>query len=190
LNRRYGIEVIPYSLANNHIEVAEFLDHLVGQIRPQESLGTPNISKPITVRREARRLKRVSLSGIGLFDHFELELTPNWNILLGNNGVGKSTILKAIAIGLCGRDAQPYVERLLKRGVPSGTIVLETSDGTQYFTDIMRTSGAIEVVARPARSLDAEGWLALGFPPLGCLPGSVQPVPCCKRAAQGPKRLT
>jgi hypothetical protein len=94
---------------------------------------------------------------------------PSWNILLGNNGVGKSTILKALAVGLCGRDAQPYVERLLKRGVPTGSIVLETTDGTEYITEIARTSGAAEIVVRPARCLDAEGWLALGFPPLRLL---------------------
>jgi hypothetical protein len=168
LNRRYGIEVIPYPSANDHAEVTAFLNKLVAQTTRSPSRTTADGGTPAT-RSEMPKLRRVRVNGIGLFDSFELDLMPNWNILLGNNGVGKSTILKAIAVGLCGRDAQPYAERLLKRGVPTGTIVLETTDGTEYITEILRTSGAAEIVVRPAKCLDAEGWLALGFPPLRLL---------------------
>ena len=44
----------------------------------------------------------MTLTNIGPFDHLDLELDPRWNILLGDNGVGKSNVLRAIAAALAG----------------------------------------------------------------------------------------
>ena len=47
----------------------------------------------------ATRLRRVVLEDIGPFERLDLDFPKkhNWKVLLGDNGVGKSTILKAIA---------------------------------------------------------------------------------------------
>ena len=159
LLRRYNIQVLPYSPKAGYPEVAVFLDKLAQAVKTR-SAGAP---APST---ETARLKSVALENIGPFDSVSLELTPGWNVLLGDNGVGKSTVLKAIAVAICGKDAEPYADRLIKSGRPYGTITLTTDRGKTYTTKLMRRDGGAELVSLPARPLEAEGWLALGFPPL------------------------
>ncbi|TAD99290.1 MAG: hypothetical protein EAZ97_09185 [Bacteroidetes bacterium] len=48
------------------------------------------------------RLNRVQCNHIGHFDHIELDLSKRVTILIGENGSGKSTILRAIALGITG----------------------------------------------------------------------------------------
>ena len=152
LRRRYNIQVLPYKLSDNHPEVFEFLEKLT--------------------RKKAKEIlpgyKRVYLENIGPFDNLELELNQHWNILLGDNGVGKSTIIKAIAVGICGRDAQPYSDRLIKVGKTYGRITLETIDGNKYDTLLLKgREGEVEVKSIPdERPLETERWLTIGFPPL------------------------
>jgi len=158
LLRRYGIQVLPYASSIDHPEVLEFLEKLAQKVRAK------------TVQREAPpqppRLKRVRLENIGPFDNLELELDPHWNILLGDNGVGKSTIIKAIAVGICGKDAQPYADRLIKINRKSGKIILETTHRKEYMAELLQTGRGATVKSIPGRPLEAEGWLAMGFPPL------------------------
>jgi predicted ATP-binding protein involved in virulence len=112
-------------------------------------------------------LKRVTLENIGPFDSLSLELDQDWNILLGDNGVGKSSILKAIALGIAGEDAKLYADRLIKSGQTHATVTLETSNGKPYLTEILKTTtGPAQVISKSGRLLEAEGWLTLGFPPL------------------------
>jgi predicted ATPase len=120
----------------------------------------------VQVQKGPARLQSVRLENIGPFKVLELDLHGHWNILLGDNGVGKSTILKAIAVGICGEDAQPYAHRLISSGEKSATVTLETTEGARYVTEIFQTDRGAEVRSRTVRPLDAEGWLALGFPPL------------------------
>jgi predicted ATPase len=168
LLRRYGIQVLPYMLSNDHPEVLEFLQKLAQKVRV-ETERTKEKEAPVGYIRRIRhpsRLKRVRLENIGPFDHLELELDPHWNILLGDNGVGKSTIIKAITVGICGKDAQLYADRLIKTGRTSGKVILETTDRKEYMTELFQTDREAEVKSTPGRPLEAEGWLALGFPPL------------------------
>ncbi len=51
-------------------------------------------------------ISKIQLKNTRCFEDIELELgpyqsLPRWNVILGNNGVGKTTLLRAIAIGLC-----------------------------------------------------------------------------------------
>jgi tRNA A-37 threonylcarbamoyl transferase component Bud32 len=160
LLRRYGVQVIPYTASgDDHSGLLKFLEELAHGVRARaESARAESSQGPA-------RLKRVCLENIGPFDHLELDLHPRWNILLGDNGVGKSTILRAIAVAICGEDAQPYADRLIKTGKTSAQITLQTAD-RKYVTRILRTSRGAEVESMPVRPLEAEGWLALGFPPL------------------------
>ena len=59
-------------------------------------------------------LAKVRLENIGPFESLELELDRQWNILLGDNGVGKSNIIKAIAVGMLGRDAVSFADRIVR----------------------------------------------------------------------------
>ena len=53
-------------------------------------------------------LTRVKIENIRIISNFDLELAiddaPGWHVILGDNGSGKSTVIRAIAIGLVGKD--------------------------------------------------------------------------------------
>jgi recombinational DNA repair ATPase RecF len=159
LKRRYGIEVLPYLIQPKHPEVLTFVKKLAQDVKHQQQTHHPQVDFK-------SRLHRIYLENIGPFEQLELELDSHWNILLGDNGVGKSTVLKAIALAFCGTDAQAYASRLLKFGKTSGHIILETSRNT-YRTDLFLTStGTVTLNSIPNRPLDTEWWLAIAFPPL------------------------
>lgn len=193
LEKRYGITVLPYTPRPDHDEVVRVIRERFGH----ESNGSPishsevgrflkalasavdnkNIATqaPLSGTGDGTmsptpvgRLKRVSLENIGPFERLELNLDPNWNILLGDNGVGKSNILKAIAVAITGKDAQSFAGRLVRTGstIPTGTILLQTDRETYRAEIKLKSGGDAEVISTPGRPLEAEGWLALGFPPL------------------------
>jgi hypothetical protein len=127
----------------------------------------------------------VALENIGPFDRLELDLHPQWNVLLGDNGVGKSTILKAIGIAMCGKEAEPFAGRVIKSGKTSAKIVLK-SDRNEYLIELLRDEDAAQITTNNARALEAEGWLVMGFPPLRAVTwdrkvsaseGKARPVP-------------
>lgn len=158
LKRRYGIEIIPYLVNPKHSQVSGFVNRLAQKVSARA--GNDAERDSIT------QLNRIQLENIGPFERLELKLEPNWNILLGDNGVGKSNILRAIAVAICGKDAQPYAGRLIKAGKTSASIILET-DRNVYKTDLLTTtSGPAQLETIPVRPLEAEGWLAIGFPAL------------------------
>ena len=80
-------------------------------------------------------ISKVTLKHIrGFADlHFDLEREEGkyagWTVFTGNNGSGKSSLLKAIAVGLIGRDAarslQPSFQGWLTDGYDEGIIQLE-----------------------------------------------------------------
>ncbi len=132
------------------------------------------LEKDIQVKRRHSRaqqqgvgLKRVVLENIGPFENLELALHPEWNILLGDNGVGKSFVLKAIALAICGQDAQGHAHHLVKTGSTRAAVTIETDHAT-YRTEIALGSSpsTTRVSSIPFRPLEVETWLALGFPPL------------------------
>lgn len=154
LEKRYGIEVLPYT-AGNDSQILDFVKEL--------SLLAPG-NNEITRKRPNAPIKKVIIENIGPFENLELKLDEKWNILLGDNGVGKSSILKAIATGLIGKDAEPLVHRLIKKGKNNSRIIIETDNAT-YTTNIYLKVNKAELNEHP-RPLDSEGWLAIAFPPL------------------------
>ena len=204
LRRQYGIRVLPLKGSSGGVQESEFLAQLAAALRPKSSIteeeGFVIINgvripkrrdpEPGPVQKESFRLTRVILENIGPFDSLKLELDPNWNVFLGDNGVGKSSILKAIALGIVGRDAQPYAHRIIKQGCASATITLETlgpihdvqlpvqtgelsgmisleSRRTrQYITKLFKTETGAEVASLGSRLIDGERVLTIGFPAL------------------------
>lgn len=158
LEKRYGIVIIPYSINSRHTRVVDFLKRLEQRVNAERG-AEPE-------RNAVTQLNRIQLENIGPFKSLELKLAPDWNILLGDNGVGKSNILRAIAVAICGTDAQPYAARLIKGNETNGSIILETDRAT-YKTELFKTtSGPAQMEIIPVRPLEAEGWLAIGFPAL------------------------
>jgi energy-coupling factor transporter ATP-binding protein EcfA2 len=165
LRKKYGIEVIPYSPTEGHPQVQRFVGDLADAAEEAQRHAATIQGDEAAPTSAKGALKRLTLDNIGPFDHLELDLDPGWNILLGDNGVGKSNVLKAIAVAICGRDARTYANRLIKVGKPQGSILLETDRGTTYRTELVPGGVEAEVISVPGRPLEAEGWLAIGFPP-------------------------
>lgn len=181
LRRRYGIEVLPYTASPGFPEFTAFIERLHEATHPQDE--EPAAPSPGLPDERPLRLQRIHLQNIGPFENQTFDLSHPWTLLLGDNGVGKSSILKAIAVGLCGEAAKSYSIRLLRRRdtgdpVSQGTITLEILsevNGTPvvrpYTTSILLSDDGqtAEVRTVPTIPLEAEGWLALGFPPLRLL---------------------
>ena len=161
LRRRYGIQVLAFSPEAGFSEVEQFLGTLASAVSSRlanSAQGGPG---------KIARLKSVTLKNIGPFDDMTLDLDTHWTVLLGDNGVGKSTVLRAIAVGLAGSEAGESAGRLISVGKESigGSIVLRTDAGTEYTTLITKGDRTI-VQSQGSRPLEVERWLALGFPPL------------------------
>lgn len=54
----------------------------------------------MTLEKETKYIKRIAIKGYKRFENFEVEFQPGLNILIGENSVGKSTIIEAINIVL------------------------------------------------------------------------------------------
>lgn len=158
LQERYGIEVLPFSPTEGFPEVQVFLERLEKKVRAETERTKDEVGP-------TRALKKIVLSDIGPFEETAIEFDAHWNILLGDNGVGKSSILKAIAVAILGEDAKSYAGRLIKSGNTDGVITLVTERNT-YTTKLFRKNGEAKVESIPGRAFEAEGWLAVGFPPL------------------------
>jgi uncharacterized protein (DUF2235 family) len=161
LRERYGIEVIPYSDGSSEeleLTISALRDTVSAGVTPKEAVA----SAPLT---------RLVLENIGPFPKLALDLKPDVNVFLGGNGVGKSTILRAIAAVLCGRQAEPSAMAMLRarqRPATSGTSgSIEIQFGrSSHNTRILTRTGGTEVVSPPVVPVTAEQVLALGFPPL------------------------
>jgi len=79
-------------------------------------------------------LKKIQLQNIRGFESLGFDLTrPNgefagWTVFTGDNGAGKSSLLKAIAVGLTGKETaralQPNFQRWVREGASEGSIEL------------------------------------------------------------------
>jgi predicted ATP-binding protein involved in virulence len=166
LKRRYGITVIPYDQSAGHEAMARFVETLRNQVTEQRQPARAPETAPAPAA-PAPLLRRLTLKNIGPFEDLTLDLTSGWNVLLGDNGVGKSSITRAIAVALVGREASDFAGRLIKKGSSHAKIELETSVRT-YVTELFGTDGPVEI-SSTASPLESEGWLALGFPALRAL---------------------
>lgn len=161
LKRRYNIEVLAYPESQGYVQFDDFLAAIVRRVQAGappshdvSGVGDPNLT-------------RIELRNIGPFASLDLDISKLRTILLGDNGVGKSTILKAIALAIVGSEGRHYAARILKSGESFGSVsVMTRRNPSGYLTEIQRVGTDAEVFSRSGRMLETEGWVALGFPPL------------------------
>jgi WD40 repeat protein len=166
LERKFGLSIIGVDSSDDAPLLRTFLQVLSGLTAVPEHLPAPAHATPV-----APAIRRLILEDIGVFERLELDFSHDrkWKVLLGDNGVGKSTILKAIAVAVIGSDARPYAGRLVRAGKTRGRITLFTDRNPHgYVTEIMTKDmlSDAEILSRPSRFLEAEGALVLGFSPL------------------------
>jgi hypothetical protein len=160
LRRRFNVELIGYDPRHEGA-----LETLV-QTLADRSRRSDAPSEPLAASRPPT-LTRIKLENIGAFESLDVELTPAWNVILGNNGCGKSTVLRAVALGLSGDHpvAAASAQSLLRVGSPFGVIQLWVGK-TLHRTELSRTDGAVRVTSTSLTPLQTGSWAVLGFPAL------------------------
>jgi AAA domain, putative AbiEii toxin, Type IV TA system/AAA domain/SIR2-like domain len=152
----YNVTLLPYEAGRRTRELERFVRRL--------SFIVHERVRPV-LRPEV--LDEVTLKNIGPFADLRLPLNNSWNVLLSDNGSGKSTVLRAIALALCGDDqrAAYAATSLLRLGTTEGSIELRAGK-SRYRTSLMRDENNRVLVTPDAITpVQAGAWLALGFPP-------------------------
>jgi energy-coupling factor transporter ATP-binding protein EcfA2 len=157
---KYNLKVSTFQPSAEWEEVVVFARNLRDAVqRASAHVERPPVAPQV--------LKKVTLVNIGPFQKLELELAPVWTILLGDNGCGKSTILRSIALALAGNDerARRAGDGLLRSGTESGWIELVIGKGV-YRTTLSRDGNRVLVKPESFTPVQAGTWLVLGFPAL------------------------
>lgn len=158
LKRNFGINLVGFRPLFGHPEIVEFLEKLRAKV---DEKGPPEVLRVRPV------LKRVVLQNIGPFESLDVELSASWNVLLGDNGMGKSVVLRSIAAALCGEAAEEAaVTRLLRSGSREGSIELYVGS-ERYRVELQRDlDGRVHIKSASLSPLKLGNWLVLGFPAL------------------------
>jgi energy-coupling factor transporter ATP-binding protein EcfA2 len=159
---RYGVELLIFRATPGWPELTQLVENIA------EAAAERKSTQPATDITRVK-LEWLMLKNIGPFEDLRLKLNGGWNVILGNNGSGKSTILKAITLCLCGDDPRAAFAgaRLLRAGAPDGFIELAVGTNT-YRTTLSRTGNTVNVHsglrATPLRQ--GSPWVVVAFPPL------------------------
>lgn len=162
----YGIRLLPFQ-EGAYEQVAQFVDQLADRV--EDATATFDASASEAQVREAY-LERLELRNIGAFESLTLELHRGWNVLLGNNGCGKSTILKAIGVALCGdavRDvagAQALLRRNESGERPEPGAIDIRVDRARYTTHLVPDGQSVRIQSEQFTPLQTGTWAVLGFP--------------------------
>ena len=158
LESAFGLRMLPFTPEYRANAIKGFLDQMAVTL---ETSGPP-----VENSAAAAQITRVELRNIGPFAHCVLDLNERWTVILGDNGVGKSTVLRAIAVGICGKATEPFAERLLKSGTGSGEIRISFGNREYLTTIVRRSGGGVAVEAQSGVPLEREQVLVVGYPAL------------------------
>jgi hypothetical protein len=114
-------------------------------------------------------IKEVRLTNIRCFKTLKVDFSSDdgvqmWKVAVGENGVGKTTFLRSIAIGLCDETGaagllQDSYGDLIRWGEPSALIEIDLADGSKSYsikTEIRKDSNSkFEIIERD-RKLESE----------------------------------
>nr|MDJ0836343.1 AAA family ATPase [Acidobacteriota bacterium] len=167
LNQRYNLSFIHYERGEGREEHAR-LAALIGNIaqRFQEVDQTSKQSRDASASPsiKQRKITELRLEHFGPFEALDLKIDPNWNIIFGDNGVGKSHILKAVALAVCGDRAKPYAPSLINIRENLARITVKSQD--LVFETTLHRGSDLSLDVAPFRMLENFGGLIMGFPAL------------------------
>lgn len=167
---RYNIQLLRLA---QPAALAPFLEDLSRRVRERHAQLARQKSFALTADRQGR-IAGLTLRNIGPFENAAFSFTKDWAVILGNNGVGKSTVLRALAFALCGAEGvdREGARALLRRGASSGSIEVhfDTSPNPiTLTTEIAVDQGRLAIRANMA-ALDAGMLVAFGFPAVRGIP--------------------
>lgn len=185
LQTRFGVHLDPYDSRRGDAVLNDYLEYLSDSVRKPRH--RPSLHHDVPV------LTELHLENIGPFSELSLPLDERANVLLGDNASGKSTILRALALGLAGDsvELQPAAECLLRVGQARGSISIIA--GREYYRTVLRRDharGQVRILADDVSPVTAGSLLALGFPPLRGVTGAAPHGPASDPGqAPGPSDL-
>ena len=161
LKRRFNLTVLPYE-GDQSKAIASFADELTARVDLQSQLVAPRGVR--SIRPEV--ITKIEVENIGPFKSLSLDVGPRWNVILGGNGVGKSSLLRAISLAICGEQARGDIGRLIRAGEGRASVTL-TFGKEKLFVELRKAeNGEYEMKSSPPRPLETIGKLVIGFPAL------------------------
>ncbi len=169
---------------------ADSVSHFLQQLADSAGSGEPAERRSRLPQLSAvGPIRTLQLRNIGNFDSLELDFDPKWSLFLGDNGGGKSTILRAITLALAGNDSRgdAMAARILRRGEQSGSIELGlgSTGQTKVRTALVLDGLRVRIRAPQVTPLQAGQGLILGFPALRGVT-TTQPTGPTRMAAPDP----
>jgi AAA domain len=143
---------------------------------PAQSVNDAPVLPPVKEMDIAVGVNELKLSNIRSFTKFDLkfagpESTPNtgqWTLILGDNGVGKSTILRALMLALADPDVSTAVLQtqkspapLIRRGTEEGKIDLIVNGNLDYVVKLT-SGGGSERLQAIGKAQERPGLLRMG----------------------------
>ncbi|MBT2246823.1 AAA family ATPase [Sphingobium sp. BHU LFT2] len=166
---RFGVTMLSYGADAKHSAVPSFCKRLRSAARVGMSNGS-HAKPPFVLSPD--RITHVRLVNVGPFEELDLPIgmqgsdgPPGWSVIFGSNGVGKSTILRAIALAMAGSNpaAIKAGARLLREGADEGLV--EVHIGSQQLrTTLVRDRSSVLVSSLQETPLGLGTALVLGFP--------------------------
>jgi predicted ATP-binding protein involved in virulence len=161
LGKKFGVEIIDFSPSPDYRELPD----AIAELNAKTSHSQAN--RGVDLSQAAAKLQYVQLEAIGIFRKLRVDFGNGWTLLLGNNGGGKSTILRAIALALSGNDSRLSTlgSRLLRSGANVGTIEIGIGS-TRIVSTLVRDGNSVIVRSPQTTALQAGQVLVLAFPAL------------------------
>lgn len=157
IGRRFNVEIQPTGIRSGFSTLRSWATRIRKAAASRRGLRVPTPPRVL-------RVSKLELDNIAGFEHLELAFS-SLTVMIGNNGLGKSTLLRAIALGLVGDhpDAMPMAKQLLRVGETTGRITLHVGKSI-YRTQLIREDDAVRVESRQFTPLQRGAWTVLGFP--------------------------
>lgn len=172
---RFGVQLLPFDPTASGPQLSQFFKDMQRGVRRSDPVSGTGRQYALSTE----RVTRLRLESIGPFDSLDLILhrpdmdadniggTSPWSVIFGGNGVGKSCILRALALALAG-DAPAALDagkRLLRASASEGLI--EVQVGEQVFrTRLIRDRSSVIVSSSQPTPVQTGSALVLGFPAL------------------------
>ena len=167
--KRYGITVLPVDADGSAESATEALGRIAGDAQQRRASRAPSKGKQSDFT-GIGTVRSVQLRNIGNFKSIDVDFHEHWNLLLGDNGGGKSTILRALTLALSGNDArgEAMAARLLRNGEGAGSIEMNlgANGATKIRTVLVRDGTRVKITSPQVTPLQAGQGLVLGFPAL------------------------
>jgi len=164
LGRRFGVNLIEFRPSEDYRELVVAAEALAARA---SSFTTRARKADAPMSLSASRLTYLQLSSIGIFRTLRVEFNPGWTLLLGNNGGGKSTILRAVALALAGNDPRAAAagKKLLRMREDHGEVEIGIGN-SRVVTSLVRDGQNVLLKSPQTTALQAGQLLVLAFPAL------------------------